>query len=240
MRRLIVVLCIALPMSADTLSDVKAALGRLTARTPMRVTWSHESNDTTSGKYANDKSSGRVSVEAVQDAGSFRVEIPRALLDKAAGEAHAARGDTRRALDSVSPVGISEDLDFADSFTGLLNTGTVREEKRVMWNGAPARLLVLQLKEPKREREITLGKVTFTENRLNVWIGADDVPLAAEHLLKVSAGFLMFHGDSSTKKSWHFTKKDDHFVVARYEDWTSFSGLGQKGEGHTVVTVSIH
>jgi hypothetical protein len=240
MRRLFLVLCIALPISADTLSDVKAALGKLDARAPMRVTWSHESNDQTSGKFANDKTSDRVSVDAALDAGSFRVEIPRALLDKAGEEARTSRGETRRSLSNVSAVRISEDLDYADSFTGLLNTGTVTEEKRVMWNGAPARLLVLHLKEPKHEHEINLGKVTFPENRLSVWIGADDVPLAAEHVQKTSAGFLMFHGDSTIKESWHFVRKDDHFVVARFEEWSSFSGLGQKGEGHTVVTVSIH
>src|SRR4051794_30994203 len=195
MRRLFVLLCIALPISADTLSDVKAALGKLAARTPMRVTWSHESNDSTSGKYANDKTSERVSVEAMLDAGSFRVEIPRALLDKAGDEARASRGETRRALSSVSAVRISEDLDYADAFTGLLNTGTVSEEKRVTWNGAPARLLVLKLQEPKHEHSISVGKVTFAENRLSIWIGADDVPLAAEHVQKASAGFLMFHGD---------------------------------------------
>jgi hypothetical protein len=232
MRRLIVMLCIALPLSADTLADVKAALSRLTARTPLRATWSHDSNDSTTGKFANGKTSHHVSVEAMQDAGSFRVEIPRALLDKT--------GDERDALSSVSPLGISDDLDFADTFTTLLNTGTMTEEKRVLWNGAPARLLVLQLKEPKREREITIGKVSFLENRLSVWIGADNVPLAAEHSRKTSAGFLMFHGDVTTKRAWQFARRDDHFIVTRREDWTSFSGLGQQGQAHSVITVAIH
>jgi len=244
MRRLILILCLALPMSADTLADVKAALGRLNARTPLRATWSHESNDSTSGKYANGKSTRRVSVEAMQDAGSFRVEIPRALLDKAADEARTNTGswtsETRNSLYTVSAIGISEDLDYADTFTGLLNTGTLTEEKRVMLNGAWARLLVLQLKEPKHEREISIGKVNYTENRLTVWIGADDIPLAAEHVRKTTAGFLMFHGDATTKKSWQFARKDDHFIVARYEDWTSFSGLGQQGQAHTVETVAVH
>jgi hypothetical protein len=244
MRRILLLLSIAAPMHADTLADVKAALARLNARAPIRATWSHESSDSTSGKYANGKSSGHVAVEAVQDAGTFRVEIPRALLDKAADEARANSGswtsDTRNSLSGISPMDISEGLDFADPFTGMLNTGTLREEKRLMWNGVPARLLVLDLKEPKHDHEISIGKVSYPENRLSVWIGADNIPLAAEHVRKTTAGFLMFHGDSTTKRSWQFTRRDDHFIVARYEDWTSFSGLGQKGEGHTIVTVAIH
>jgi hypothetical protein len=229
-----------MPVSADTLADVKTALGKLTARSPLRVTWSYEENDSTNGKFANDKSARRISVEASQDAQSFRVEIPRALIEKAGEEARASHSETRRALSSVSAIGIAEDIDFADSFTGMLNNGTLTAEKKVLWNGAPARLLVLQLKEPKPEHEISIGKVKFTENRLSVWIGADDVPLAAEHVRKASAGFLMFHGDSSEKKSWQFTRRDDHFIIARYETWTSFSGLGQQGQGHSIVTVAVH
>ena len=240
MRRLLLLLCIATPMSADTLADVKTALGKLTARSPLRVTWSYEESDSTNGKFANDKSSRRISVEAAQDANSFRVEIPRALIEKAGEEARTSNSETRRALSSVSAFGIAEDIDFADAFTGMLNNGKVSEEKRVLWNGAPVRLLVLQMQEPKREHEISVGKVKYTENRLSVWIGADDVPVAAEHVRKATAGFLMFHGDSTEKQSWQFARRDDHLIIARYETWTSFSGLGQQGQGHTIVTVAIH
>ncbi len=223
-------LCIALPVSADTLTDVKTALGKLNAKSPLRATWSLEQSDSTNGKYGNDKSAKRISVEASQDADSFRVEIPRAVM----------RAETRRTLPSLSPTGIADDIDFADAFSAMLNLGTLAEERRVMWNGAPARLLVLKMKEPKHEHEISIGKVDYKENRMSVWIGADDLPLAAEHVSKVSAGFLMFHGDSTMKKTWQFARKDDHFVVTRYEDWSSFSGLGQQGQGHTIVTVAIH
>jgi hypothetical protein len=240
MRRLLLVLSLALPLHADTLGDVKNALGKLTAKSPLRVTWSLEASDSTNGKLGSDKSSRRISVEAAQDGESFRVEIPRALIEKAGEEARASHTETRLALGSVSPIGIAEDIDFADAFTGMLNTGTVTEEKRVLWNGAQARLLVLKLTEPKHEHEISVGKVNYTENRMSLWIGADDVPLAAEHVQKISAGFLIFHGDTTTKKTWQFARKDDHFVITRYEDWTSFSGLGQQGQGHTIVTVAIH
>jgi hypothetical protein len=226
MRRLILLLCLAAPLQADTLGEVKAVLGRLNAKAPIRATWVSESNGSTNGKFANDKTSRRISVEAAQDAETIRVEI--------------RRGEKRDALSSVSPASISENLDFADAFTDLLNTGTLSEEKRVVWNGVPARLLVLQLKEPKREHEISIGKVTYSENRLNVWIGPDAVPLAAEHTRKANAGFLMFHGDTTTRSTWQFARKDDHFVVTRFEDWSSFSGFGQQGQTHTIVTVSVH
>ncbi|HJW92621.1 MAG TPA: hypothetical protein VJ901_03300 [Thermoanaerobaculia bacterium] len=240
MRQLVLLLCIALPISADTLASVKTALGKLNAKSPLRVTWSLEEHDSTKGKFANDASARRISVEASQDADSLRVEIPRALIEKAGEEARASHTDTRRALSSISPIGIAEDIDFADAFSAMLNLGTVAEERRVMWNGAPARLLVLNMKEPKHEHEVSIGKVDYKENRLTVWIGADDLPLAAEHVRKASAGFLIFHGDSTTKKTWQFARRDDHFIVTRYEDWTSFSGLGQQGQGHTIVTVAVH
>ena len=64
MRRLLLVLSLALPLHADTLGDVKNALGKLTAKSPLRVTWSLEASDSTNGKLGSDKSSRRISVEA--------------------------------------------------------------------------------------------------------------------------------------------------------------------------------
>jgi hypothetical protein len=73
-----------------------------------------------------------------------------------------------------------------------------------------------------------------------VWVGADNLPLAAERAQKATAGFMMFHGDTATKKSWHFMRKDDHLVVARFEELGSFSGFGQKGDAHSVDVVTVH
>ncbi len=243
MRRLLPFLILSLPLHADTLADVKDALSRLTARAPIRATWSHESSDSTSGRFANDKSERHVSVDVAQDGQSVQLEVPRALVDKAADEGRTNNGSwrnpTRNALAAISLMTISEDLDFAEPFIGMLSRGTVLEEKRLLYNGVQARLLVLQMTEPSHANEGSVGKIKYSENRMSVWIGPDNIPLAAEQSQKATAGFLMLHGDTTGRKSWRFARHDDHFIVARFEESSSFSGLGQHGQGRSVTTVTL-
>jgi hypothetical protein len=211
---------------ADTLADLEASLARLTARQPLRATFTSSTTDSTSGRFANHKGERHAALEAAQDASVFRIEFPRALLET---------------MDGISPLGVSHSLDYAAPLLEQLRLGTVLDEKRVVYAGAPARLLVLKMKPaPPRADTVQIGSVRYTEDRMSVWIGADNLPLAAERTQKAAAGFLMFKGETASRRAWQFTRKDDHLVVARFEETSSFSGLGQKGELHRIDTIAIH
>jgi hypothetical protein len=220
--RTLVLLLLATTASADTLGDLKASVARLAALQPLRATYVHDTSDTANGK----KTDRHIAIEALHDANVVRIEIPRAMIEKDI---------------NVSPVSVAHALDYSDTFLEMLNRATVQEEKRVTWGGAPARLLVLKMAPPPpKPNSVTFGSVKYSENRMHVWVGADNLPLAAEHVQKASAGFLMVKGESASKRTWQFTHKDDHLVVARYEESNSFSGLGQKGDLHAIDTVTIH
>ena len=72
-----------------------------------------------------------------------------------------------------------------------------------------------------------------------MWIGNDNVPLAAERVQKGTAGFLFLRGEMASHESWTFAHVADRLVVARYENSFAGSGFGQRGEGKTVHVVTM-
>ena len=82
MRRLMPVLLVALPLHADALTDVRSALSRLGATTPIRATLDIQRNEVDEGKFANDKFNGRASVDIEADGAAVRLVVPRPLLEQ--------------------------------------------------------------------------------------------------------------------------------------------------------------
>lgn len=98
MSRLLVVLLAALPLHADALSDIRTALGRLGATTPIRATFELQRNEADEGKFSNAKFNGRAAVDIEADGGAFRLVVPRTLLDQIALEL-----DARPRIPTPSP-----------------------------------------------------------------------------------------------------------------------------------------
>jgi hypothetical protein len=78
------------------------------------------------------------------------------------------------------------------------------------------------------------------EDRLNIWIGDDNLPLAAERTTKSTAGFLFFHSDSSERTSITFAQAGDRLIVARLETSANGSGMGQNFDESSLQTVTVH
>ena len=243
MKTRALLLLLALPLSADTLSDVKAAVGRLSATTPVNATYTVQSNVKSSGKFGNVDAPVSVSAEVSQDPTGLTVRLAQPLLKKASAEMLTPGGDTasRSNISAVDNLQIADALDFRDPLLGMLAMGKVTEEKRVLWSGKQARMLVLKIEEPQRKsaREIRLGKVSTEEDRLSVWIGDDLIPLAAERVRRQKGGFLMFKAETATKTSYVFTRAGDRLVMAKREETGGGTVMGQKIDEHTVTTVAI-
>ena len=232
------------PLAADTLSEVKAALGRLGGTTPVSATYSVQSKVKSAGKFGNIESPVSVTAEVSHDANGLTVRIAQPLVKKATAEtlAPAGDGDARSAVAAIGSLHIADALDFRDPLLGLLSIGTVTEEKRVLWNGRQARMLSLKMTEPEKKsgREIRIGKVTTEEDRMNVWVGDDAIPLAAERIRRSKGGFLMFKGETSTKTSYVFARAGDRLVMAKREEVGGGNVMGQKIDEHSVTTVAVH
>ena len=247
MKRILpaVALLLAAAAHADTLADVRAAVAQLHAAKPIHASIVFERSRKSEGRFANQQFSGGASVDVVDDADGLHVAFPRALLEKAEREAREHEADprkttpTRAAIDDTQPTELAEAVDFAAPFLNLLAIATRVSETRGTRDGKPVRVVVLKL-TPKLPPEATsVWNVKFTEDRMTLWIGDDNMPLAAERSRKGTAGFLFIKGSMTDRQSWLFGHYADRLVVLRSE--TSFvgSGFGQRGEGRDVATLTI-
>ena len=243
MRRLLLILLVAVPLHADALADVRSALAKLAATTPIRATFELQRNETDEGRFANDKSGGKAAVEVEADATSFRLVVPKPMIEQVGSELDARAKDpdkatpTERALGQISTVTAFESLDAARPLLRLMDDAKVVADGPGTWAGKPVRVVILRLADKVGK---TPGKVTISENKLTLWLGPDHVPLAAEHIRHLKFSFLVFKSETKTKRSWHFARSGDRLVRARYEATESSSGMGQKGTDVTVATVRIH
>lgn len=236
-------LTLALPGSADTLTDVRGALTRLGGKEPIRATYELQRSVNNEGKFGNDKFSGKVTVEIEGDVNGFRILFPRTLLDQIAREQTAESKNPKQTTPTVSavqeldPVETSQALDFAPSLLRQLEGAKVVSDGAGTWQGKPVRVLILRLADEPHDGP---GKVTVLENKMTLWLGTDLVPLAVEHIGAGKFSFLIFKGEAREKKNWHLTRVADRLVPHRHESTQTSSGMGQKGNESVVATVRVH
>ena len=247
MRRLsvlpIVLLAVAVPLHADALSDVRGALSRLGATSPIRVTYEVQRNEVSEGKFENVKYGGKAAIDIESDGSSVKLVITRPMLESVEKELDARAKDpnlpspNERALSEISSVVAAQSIDAAPALLRLMDDAKVVSDAAGTWAGKPARVVVLTLAARKHDGP---GKVTMLEDKLTLWVGGDHVPLAAEHIRAAKFSFLIFKTDQRTKRSWHYARSADRLVTARFEETENLSGMGQKGNDSLVATVRVH
>lgn len=131
----------------------------------------------------------------------------------------------------------AEAVDGAAPLLRLMDDARLVSDTTGTWGGKPARVVVLRVADKIGK---TPGKVTISENKLTLWLGADHVPLAAEHIRNGKFSFLILKSEQKTKRSWHYVRAGDRLVRARFELTQTTSGMGQKGTDVTVATVKVN
>ncbi len=243
MRRLLpLLLAFAVPLHADAFSDIRTSLGKLTAREPIRATYEVQRAVTNEGKYANEKFNGKAAVDLEGDGEGVRIAFSRPLLEQVNRERQVRAHDPKQpaptlsALGEISAVAASEAIDAAPPILHLLDDAKVVEDREGTWQGKTVRVVIFRLAD---KRDSSFGKETVAENKLTLWLGPDALPLAAEHVHRAKYSFLIFKGESSSKRSWHFAHIGDRLVRVRQEENESGSGLGQKGSSSLVATLRL-
>ncbi len=242
--RFALALLLAVPLAADPLGDVRVALGKLTAGQPIRATYEVQQSVSNAGKFDNNAFTGKAVVELEGGGGDFRVVFPRPLLDQISREQETLMQDVNRptptvsALSQIDPVETANAIDFAPTLLRMLHGAKVVSDASSTFQGKPARAMVLRLAD--RVEKENAGRVKISENRLTLWLGADLIPVGAEHLLNAKFSFLIFKGESKQKKSWYFAQVADRLVRVRHESTESGSGMGQKSHETVVATVKVH
>ena len=243
MRPLLLLLALAAPLQADPFADLRASLGKLTARDSIRATYEVQRSASNKGKWQNEEYNGKAVVELEGDGQGVRIVFARPLLDQVTREMQARAHNPKQpaptvsALNQISAVSAASALDAAPAILQLLDDAKVVEDRGGTWQGKPVRVVIFRLSD---KRSSDFGKETVAENRLTLWLGADDVPLAAEHIRSAKYSFLVFKGEAKTKRSWHFARVGDRLLRMREEENESGSGLGQKGSATQIATLRVH
>jgi hypothetical protein len=241
--RLSLILLLTVPVAADKVGDVRAALSKLTGQDPIRATYEVQRAVANEGKFNDDKFTGKVSVELEGDANGYRIVFARPVLDQVERELQAEARDPKKtmptttALNEIRPVDTANTIDFAPVLLRMMEGAKVIADTQGTWAGRPAHIMIFRMTDEPHEGP---GKVTVGENKLTLWLGADNVPLAAEHLFTAKFSILIIKGETRRKNSWHFARVGDRLVRVRHEGSDSGSGLGQKGSETVLATVRVH
>ena len=224
---------------------MRAAIAELRATKPIHVSIDVQRSRKNEGRFANQQFTGAASLDVVSDEAGLHITFPRAILERADRESREHTADprkqtpTRAALNDTQPTEIADAVDFAGPLLRLLETATRLSETRGVRDGRQVRVLVLKL-TPKLPPEATsIFSVKFTEDQMTVWLGDDNIPVAAERVQRGTAGFMFIRGQMRSRSSWTFTRHADRLVVLRDDSSYAGSGFGQKGEGRTVQVVTV-
>lgn len=241
--RLLFALLAAAPLAADPLADVRAALGRFPARNSVSATYELQRAQKNEGKFGNDNSNGKVTVDLEANASGYHIVVGRALLEQIESEQQASDRDPkletplRNALRDIDAVETADALDFAPSVLRLIDGAKVVNDTAGTWAGKPARVVILRAAD--RLDDDDKGKVKIAENKVTLWLDSENVPLAVEHMFAAKFSVLFLKGETRQKKSWHLSRAGDRLVRARYESTQTSSGMGQKGHETVVATVKV-
>ena len=242
--RLVIVLLFATSLAADPLGDVRSALGRFPGRDTLRATYELQRSVKNEGKFGNDNFSGKIAVDLEASSAGYHIVVGRPLLELIDREQQARNRNpklntpTANALREINAVEAADALDFAPAVLRLLDGAKVVTDASGTWQGKPARVLVLRAAD--RLDPDDANKVKVAENKVTLWLDAENVPLAVEHMFNAKFSFLFLKGEMKEKKSWHLARAADRLVRARFESTQNSSGMGQKGNETVVATVRVH
>src|SRR5687767_13258730 len=102
LRRLLLVLAVAAPLHADAFVDLRAALARLTAREPIRISCDVQRAAKGEGKWDNTKFNGVAAMHLEADAAGVRLVYPRPLLEQIERELATRAKDPKQPTPTVS------------------------------------------------------------------------------------------------------------------------------------------
>jgi hypothetical protein len=224
---------------------MRAAIGQLRATKPIHVSIDVQRSRKNEGRFANQQFTGTASADAVEDEQGLRVTFPRALLERADRESREHTADprkptpTRAAINDTEVTDIADSVDFAGPFLRLLASATKVSETRGVREGRPVRIIVLKLTPKLPPEATTIFSVKFTEDKMTVWLGDDNVPIAAERIQRGTAGFMFIKGQMTNRSSWTFGRYGDRLLVLRDDSSYAGSGFGQRGEGRNVQVLTV-
>jgi hypothetical protein len=230
------------PARADGLSELRATLARLPGAAPVRAALELSVVNRTKGE-SNRDDEGKTRVELAAGPQGISIAYPAGELERAAAEMRAQRANPERttpertAMREVNGLDVAEYLSFAGPLLARLERATLVEERRAVYAGRPANVLMLKLEPALRKEE--MAHVKESVYTMKLWVGGDGVPVAAETSLRGKAGILFLNFKNLSHESWEFARAGDRLVVTRHRQEVDASGLGQEFHRRTTAVLTI-
>lgn len=242
-RLFLPVVCLCLPVRADGLSDLRAALQKLKGTEPVRAALEYDFWRQTTEDKKPVVSQGKATAQVEEGSQGLRITWARPLLQQAAQESRAQRQQpdqptpTRTALRGVDVVEVAESLNQAEALLRDLEQAQLQEERPEPWQGHPARLLLLKM----TPRLPASAKKYLKELKVDakVWVGADGLPLAYASSLsfKGSRFLISFEGGNSQERQ--FSHVGGRLLAIRTTSEERNAGMGTSTLSKKVTTLTV-
>ncbi|CAN7497225.1 hypothetical protein LJR289_003371 [Pseudoduganella sp. LjRoot289] len=225
---------------ADGLSDLKGALSRLQAQTPLKgtletKTWRRSGEGKDAEEYA-----GAASIALEDGSQGMRLQYGRELLSRMDVEQQAvaknpnAKTPTLYAMRELGPDELRPMVSAAESLARQLERTSFNSEKAASYNGRPARQLSFSVPVTSlsdRDRKY----VKEFDGKLDIWIDAEGTPLASRlNVHATGRAFIVVSFEYKHDEQSVYARSGDRLLVARKERQSSNAGAGERSEDRII------
>jgi len=231
------------PSPPDPVAQLVGALARLPATTPVRARVEHRVTFT-QGDDEQAPPAGTATATASSGPDGLRVAWSPSLLARAEAEERErlhdpdAQTPARDAIGDLRTLGLARALDAVPEMLRFLYDAKVLEDKVEPFEGAPTRVLLLQVKPAIASRDRKYVK--DVEATAKVWLGPDGVPLATDRRVLLKGRiFLIITFEIEQKESLRFGRSGDRLVVVRHESDSRSAGAGERRDRHALTTLTL-
>jgi hypothetical protein len=232
-----------MPARPDPVSQLVGVLARLPATTPVRARVEH-SVSFTQGDEEQAPPAGTATATASSGPEGLRITWNSSLLARAEAEERArianpeAPTPTRDAVSDLRTLAMARALDAVPEMLAALSEATLVDDRVETFEGAPTRVLLLQVKPAIAARDRKYVK--DIEATARIWLGPDGVPLAADRRVLLKGRiFLIITFEVEQKEAIRFRRSGDRLVAVRLESDFRSSGAGERRDRHAVTTLSL-
>jgi hypothetical protein len=227
----------------DPVAQLVGVLARLPATAPVRVRAEHQVTFT-QGDEEKVPPVGTATAVASAGPDGLRVAWGPALLARANAEEQErlanpeAYTPTRDAVSDLRTLALARSLDAVPEMLRELVDARVLEDRVEPFEGAPTRVLTLQVKPVIASRDRKYVK--DVEATARIWLGPDGVPLAEERRVLLKGRiFLIITFEIEQKDSLRFRRSGDRLVVVRHESDYRSAGAGERRDRKATTTLGL-
>ena len=238
MRLSPLLLLLAVPLRADGLADLRAALQKLQATQPVKATAECQSWSRSGKAKAPKIVQGRAEVKLEDGPGGLKLDWDKAELSRVEAASKAKDSGPKQAMDQINGEKAKDLLDAAAAMLDELDGAQLQEDRPDARDGKPARLLTIKLDAKDMDDEDRKHLKAFSHT-LKVWVDGAATPLAAVEQLDMKGSVFLISFEAHATERRNYARVGDRLVAVHSESEGSGSGAGQEGSQKTVIDLKL-